>query len=152
MVTRDELAKGGSLAGIRVLDLSRVLAGPWATQTLADLGAEVIKIERPETGDDTRRMGPLLAPDLPTVIEQGYPGMDYSAWIGFWAPAGLPADIAKRLSDEFLAVMKDPEIQKKMIDLGSDIRAGGPDVLAGLQRVEIEKIDTVVKKAGIVPE
>jgi crotonobetainyl-CoA:carnitine CoA-transferase CaiB-like acyl-CoA transferase len=53
----------GALSHIRVLDLSRVLAGPWAAQTLGDLGAEVIKIERPEVGDDTRIWGPPFLKD-----------------------------------------------------------------------------------------
>ncbi|MBW3504741.1 MULTISPECIES: CaiB/BaiF CoA-transferase family protein [unclassified Pseudomonas] len=53
----------GALSHLRVLDLSRVLAGPWAGQILADLGAEVIKVERPGNGDDTRAWGPPFLKD-----------------------------------------------------------------------------------------
>ncbi|MDN0075788.1 CaiB/BaiF CoA-transferase family protein [Crenobacter sp. SG2303] len=53
----------GALSGIKVLDLSRVLAGPWAGQLLADLGADVIKVERPGLGDDTRQWAPPSLPD-----------------------------------------------------------------------------------------
>ena len=53
----------GALAHVKVLDLSRVLAGPWAAQLLADLGAEVIKVERPQVGDDTRGWGPPFLQD-----------------------------------------------------------------------------------------
>src|SRR5256885_11464512 len=53
----------GSLSHLTVLDLSRVLAGPWCTQLLADLGADVMKIEKPGSGDDTRSWGPPFLKD-----------------------------------------------------------------------------------------
>ena len=52
----------GPLAGVHVLDLARVLAGPYAAMLLGDLGAEVIKVERPGAGDDTRHWGPPFVP------------------------------------------------------------------------------------------
>ncbi len=64
MTSEPQDREPGALTGLRVLDLSRVLAGPWSSQLLADLGAEVVKIERPGGGDDTRAWGPPWLADV----------------------------------------------------------------------------------------
>lgn len=89
----------GALAGIRVLDLSRILAGPWATQILADLGAEVIKIEKPGAGDDTRGWGPPFLDGPDGRGDAAYflaaNRNKHSVTVDFTTPDG--ADIVRRL-------------------------------------------------------
>jgi crotonobetainyl-CoA:carnitine CoA-transferase CaiB-like acyl-CoA transferase len=86
----------GALAGIRVLDLSRVLAGPWATQIMGDLGAEVIKIERPGSGDDTRAWGP------PDFKEAGYSAYYASANRN---KRSVTVDIARPAGQQLIAAL-----------------------------------------------
>jgi crotonobetainyl-CoA:carnitine CoA-transferase CaiB-like acyl-CoA transferase len=103
----------GALHGIRIVDFSRILAGPWATQLLADLGADVIKIERPGQGDDTRSWGP---PFLHTPDGRPTPHAAYfcctnrnkkSVAIDFATPEGrqLIRDLVSR-SDVFIENLK----------------------------------------------
>ena len=79
------------LAGLKVLELARILAGPWAGQLLADLGAEVIKVERPEVGDDTRHWGPPFAADGAAAYFHGCNRGKKSVAIDFESEEGLAA-------------------------------------------------------------
>lgn len=96
------MAGAQALAGLRVLDLSRILAGPTATQALADLGAEVIKIERPGGGDDTRGWGPPFVADAdgqetgPSAYFLAANRGKHSVAVNIAAPAGQ--DLIRRLA------------------------------------------------------
>src|SRR5687768_11992143 len=94
-----------ALDGIKVLDLSRVLAGPWCTQILADFGADVIKIEVPGKGDDTRAWGPPYLLDGDGEEDRGESAYylscnrnKRSAAINLAHPAG--ADLIRRLAEQ----------------------------------------------------
>ncbi|MCW5656905.1 MAG: tripartite tricarboxylate transporter substrate binding protein [Burkholderiaceae bacterium] len=93
-----------------------------------------------------------LAPELETVAEAGAPGMAYSAWLGFYAPAGTPRDIASRLSTELLAIARDPAVAEKIRTIGFDPRPGDAEALAALQRAELTTVGATVKAAGIKAE
>ena len=91
-----------ALGGVRVLDLSRILAGPTCTQLLGDLGAEVIKVERPHRGDDTRRWGPPFLEGSAGLLEESayYVSANRnkrSIAIDFSKPAG--ADLVAQMAE-----------------------------------------------------
>ena len=136
-IAADMSQSGGekALSNIRVLDLSRILAGPWCTQNLADLGAEVIKIERPGTGDDTRAWGP---PWLPGQEGDHAPDSSYysaanrgkkSVTVDITTPEGQ--DMIRRMSrssDVFIENFKVGNLKKYGLDYES-IRQENPDII-----------------------
>ena len=120
------------LAGIRVLDLSRVLAGPWCTQLLADLGAEVIKIERPGTGDDTRHWGPPWHGDGDERVAAYFLSANRgkrSAAIDFSTPEG--AALVRRLAEQSDVVVENFKVGGlKKFGLDADsLRAVNPRLI-----------------------
>lgn len=93
-----------------------------------------------------------LAPDLETVAEAGVKGMAYTAWLGFYAPAGVPKEISVRLGKELLAILKDPATTEKIRAIGFDPRPGDAESLAAVHRAEMASVAATVKAAGIKAE
>ena len=117
--------------------------------TYAFLAPNMPKV-RPLAIVDTHRSSRL--PDVPTVAEilpgfQGFP-----AWWAFFGPAGLPAPIADRLSEEVRAALRTPDVQAKLNDLGLTTLASTPDELAAHLRREIEAVGKLTKAIGLKPE
>ncbi len=93
-----------------------------------------------------------LAPDVPTVAEQGFPRFDATVWIGLLAPAGLPKDVFEKLAAETQRGMADPELRKRLGSLGFQVVGGTPDQFAEFIRSETKKWGDIVKLTGAKAE
>ncbi len=93
---------------------------------------------------------PLL-PDVPTVAESGLAGFEVSAWFALFAPAKVPAPILKRLSDDTYDVLRTPEMQARLRELGMDPDTRAADAFSTYVRGEVQKYGAVVKQAGLAP-
>ncbi len=91
----------------------------------------------------------LLLPDLPTVAESGYPGFETRTWYGLFGPAGLPADIVRKLHADMERILRMPEIANSLVAQGWDITVSPPDQFSRVLQSEYDRWSAVVKRAGI---
>ena len=133
--------------------LTDVVGGtvPMMFDTMLVLGAQVkagklraIAVAAP------KRLASL--PDVPTFAEAGVPGVEVTSWQAVFAPAGTPQPIVQRLNAEFARVIKEPDVQQRLNDLGVDPAAGPPEQLAEFQKAEIDKWSKVAKAAKVTLE
>ncbi len=92
------------------------------------------------------------APDLETVAEGGVKGVAYTAWIAFYAPAGIPKDAATRLTNDLFSIVNNPAVMDKIRAIGFDPRPGNAESLAAVHRAEMASVAATVKAAGIKAE
>lgn len=92
------------------------------------------------------------APDIPTIAEAGVPGYESLQWYGLLAPAGTSKEIIARLNKETVAVLRTPEISRRLANDGAEVVASTPEEFGAYIRVETEKWAKVAKAAGIKPE
>ena len=93
-----------------------------------------------------------LLPNVPTVAEQGYPGFEYTLWVGLWGPAGMPAEVAAKINKDVNAALASPETRERLTKLGTEPGSlGGPEFSAFVRK-EIEDTQKILKAAGINPQ
>ena len=97
-----------------------------------------------------QRSGSL--PDVPTFTELGVPGLAFSNWFGFFAPAGTPADVVQRVNRELNTVVRAPDVADRLRQLGADPVTGTPEAFAKVIRDEHDSWKAVIQRAGIKAE
>jgi tripartite-type tricarboxylate transporter receptor subunit TctC len=94
---------------------------------------------------------PLL-PNVPTVAEQGFPGFDYTLWVGVWAPAALPADVATKINKDIIAALAAPDVRERLTKLGTVPGSMSIPEFTNFVRKEIEETQKILQAAGIKPQ
>lgn len=91
---------------------------------------------------------PLL-PNVPTVVELGYPQLEFYSWYGVWGPKGLPKNIADRIAREMKKIVAMPDVQKKLVDSGFESVASDPDTFGAYLIAERDKYQRILRDIGI---
>ena len=89
-----------------------------------------------------------MAPHLPTMSESGFPGFEATAWVGMAAPAGTPEPIIRKLQEETVRIISEPQMREKLTDLGFIVVGSDPDQFAAQIKAEIVKKGKIVKESG----
>jgi tripartite-type tricarboxylate transporter receptor subunit TctC len=94
----------------------------------------------------------VAAPDLPTMVEMGYPGFEAVPWFGLLAPAGTPQAIIDKVHQETAKILAQPDVRKRFADAGLDLIGSSPAEFAEVIRTEIPYWAKIIKEAGIKAE
>ena len=100
----------------------------------------------------TSKQRNAAAPDVPTTAEAGFPGIEVAIWHGLWAPKGTPPEIIAKLNAAAIVALKDPEVRRKLEDLGQDIPTPeqmAPAAFTAFQKAEVAKWTPIIEKAGV---
>jgi tripartite-type tricarboxylate transporter receptor subunit TctC len=139
--------KGGAPA------LTDLLAGH-VTMAFDAVGTSIPQIKggklRPLAVSGSQRVKAL--PEVPTIAESGYPGFDVAAWYALWAPAGTPADIVRKLNEEFNLILQMPDILERLSSSGAEVMGGTVEAFTAFHQKEFERWTAFIKTTGIKSE
>jgi tripartite-type tricarboxylate transporter receptor subunit TctC len=99
----------------------------------------------------TPKRNPRL-PDVPTVAEAGYKGAEAPLWFGLWGPAGMPADVVKKINADVRRALNDPAVQDRLVKGGNETYDMSPQEFARMVREHIDDYTRVIKAAGVKPQ
>lgn len=151
-----------SMAKIDILEVPYKGAGPALIDTISGrtafvFNAVAMSMEQIKAGkiralgvSSAKRVS--IAPDVPTIAEQGYPGFDVVAWYGLWAPSGTPSEIVQKINQEVQAILDSKATRDTFHKMGAEIMTGSAQDFADYHRSEFERWTTFMRQSGIKPQ